>query len=153
LCWPGTEAAFNAVYQFTEAAYLAGGMDWAATTAAAQNQAFNFTNGDLIRWRHLWPAIAGAFGMSTGPVKTISLSRAMADKEPVWARLRARHGLANYTLVQLTNWAFADFVFACGYDQISDLTKVRNAGWGGANPSQAMYLRLIGELRQARIIP
>jgi hypothetical protein len=77
----------------------------------------------------------------------------MADKEPVWAAMRARYGLQTYTLGELTNWAFADFVFGCGYDQISDLTKVRNNGWHGVNPSEDMYVRLIGDLRRACIIP
>ncbi len=153
LSWPGSQAAFNSVYQFTEAAYLACGMEWAATSQSASNQAFNFTNGDLVRWCHLWPAIAQAFGMDVGPHKPRSLAAEMVDKEPLWTAMRARYSLQNHTLDALTNWAFADFVFGCGYDQISDLTKVRNAGWTGANPSEAMYLRLIGDLRKARIIP
>lgn len=45
------------------------------------------------------------------------------------------------------------FVFTCDYDQMSDLTKIRNAGWIGANPSEAMYLRLLQGLRDQRIIP
>jgi nucleoside-diphosphate-sugar epimerase len=153
LCWPGTAAAFTSLYQFTEAAYLARGMMWAATAPSTANQALNFTNGDLVRWCHLWPTIARAFGTEPGPVRTARLTEAMADKEPVWARICARHGLAAHTLGELTSWAFADFVFGCGYDQISDLTRARNAGWHGANPSEAMYVRLIGELRAARIIP
>ena len=153
LSWPGSEAAFNSIYQFTEAAYLAGGMEWAATTNAAANQAFNFTNGDLVRWCHLWPAIARAFGIEAGPIKPHSLAATMADMEPLWATIRERHGLEPYTLADLTNWSFADFVFGCGYDQISDLTKLRNTGWSGVNPSEEMYLRLIGDLRKARIIP
>ncbi len=153
LAWPGSEAAFNSVYQFTEASYLARAMAWAATSKSTANQAFNFTNGDLVRWCHLWPAIARAFDMKVGPNKPVSLVAEMADKEPMWVAMCARYGLQTYTLGKLTNWAFADFVFGCGYDQISDLTKVRNAGWHGVNPSQDMYVRLIGDLRRARIIP
>ncbi len=153
LCWPGCEAAFNTIYQFTEAAYLARGMEWAATAPAAANRAFNFTNGDLVRWCHLWPAIADAFGMEPGPPKQVSLAIEMADKEALWAAICRRHGLKGYRLAELTNWDFADFVFGCGYDQISDLTRLRNAGWSGANPSEEMYLRLIAELRHDRVIP
>ncbi len=153
LCWPGSEAAFNSVYQFTEAAYLARGAEWVATSSKVAQQAFNFTNGDLVRWCHLWPAIANAFGMEPGPVQPISLALEMADKEPVWADICKRHDLKRHRLTDLTNWGFADFVFSCGYDQISDLTRLHNAGWAGANPSEAMYLRLINELRAARIIP
>ena len=37
---------------------------------------------------------------------------------------------------------------------ISDLlTRIRNAGWSGAVDSEQMFLRQLGELRRARIIP
>jgi nucleoside-diphosphate-sugar epimerase len=153
LRWPGKPGAFTCVYQLTEAAYLARGMVWAATTPQCANQAYNFTNGDFVRWCHLWPKVARFFGMEPGQVQTISLDTFMADKEPLWAQIRARHGLRDYTLAQLTTWRFADFVFGCEYDQMSDMTKARNAGWTGANDSEAMYLRLLAGLREQRIIP
>ncbi|MEQ1613211.1 MAG: SDR family oxidoreductase [Hyphomicrobiaceae bacterium] len=153
LCWPGTEGAFNSIYQFTEAAYLARGMEWAATSANASNQAFNFTNGDLVRWCHLWPAIARAFDMDPGPPTPMPLAVEMATKESIWADICKRHDLKRYRLTDLTNWTFADFVFGCGYDQISDLTRLRGAGWNDVNPSEPMYVRLIADLRNASIIP
>jgi nucleoside-diphosphate-sugar epimerase len=153
LRWPGKPGAFTSIYQLTEAAYLARGMVWAATTSQCANQAFNFTNGDFIRWCHLWPRVARFFGMEPGLVQTISLDTFMADKEPSWAEIRTRHGLRDYTLAQLTNWRSADFVFGCEYDQMSDMTKARNAGWTGANDSEAMYIRLLAGLREKRIIP
>lgn len=153
LRFPGTPGFFNAVYQMTEASYLAEGVVWAATNEACANQAFNFTNGDHLRWCHLWPKVASFFEMEADGLQTISLQTMMADKEPLWRDIRERYGLRNYTLAQLTNWAFADFVFSCDYDQMSDLTKIRNAGWTGANPSEDMYLRLLQGLRDQRIIP
>ncbi len=153
LRFPGTPGFFNAVYQMTEANYLATGMVWAATSESCANSAFNFTNGDYLRWCHLWPKVACFFEMEADGVQSVSLQSMMADKEPLWQKIRTEHGLRDYTLAQLTNWAFADFVFGCGYDQMSDLTKIRNAGWTGANDSEAMYLRLLQGLRDQRMIP
>ncbi|MFZ4808843.1 MAG: SDR family oxidoreductase [Hyphomicrobiaceae bacterium] len=153
LRWPGAPGAFDCVYQFTEAAWLAQGMVWAATTPAAADRAFNFTNGDLVRWRELWPAIARFFEMDTAPPQTISLAQQMADKEPVWAAIRERHRLAPYLLDELTNWGFVDFVVRSDFDQISDLSAVRRAGWTGVNPSEDAYLRQLALLRERRIIP
>lgn len=153
LRWPGTLGAFDCIYQFTEAPWLARGMVWAATAAAAADRPFNFTNGDYVRWRHLWPQIADAFDMETGPVQTISLADQMADKEPLWALMRKRYDLAPHTLAELTNWRFADFVFRSDFDQMSDMTAARLAGWTEVNPSDTAYLRQIYDLRQRRIIP
>ena len=153
LRFPGKPGAFDCIYQLTEAAYLAKGMTWAATNPVCANQAFNFTNGDFIRWRNLWPKIARFFDMEPADVQTLSLAQFMADKEPVWEEMRDRYQLRNHSLNQLTNWAFADFVLSCEYDQMSDMTKARNAGWIGANDSEKMYLRLLQDLRHNRIIP
>jgi len=153
LRFPGKPGAFDCIYQFTEAAYLAKGMVWAATTPDCANQAFNFTNGDFTRWRNLWPKIARFFALETAEPQHLSLAQFMADKEPLWQDIRKRYQLRNYSLAQLTNWAFADFVFGCDYDQMSDMNKARNTGWIGANDSEKMYLRLLQELRQNRIIP
>lgn len=153
LRFPGKPGAFNAVYQMTEAAYLARGMVWTATQPQCANQVYNFTNGDFLRWCNLWPKLARFFEMEPGPVQAIPLQSQMADKDVLWRDIQARHGLEPVPLDQLVNWRFADFVFNCEYDQMSDLTKVRNAGWMGANDSEAMYIRLMQGLREQRIIP
>jgi nucleoside-diphosphate-sugar epimerase len=153
LCWPGSIAAFDCIYQFTEAAYLATGAEWIATTAPTTNAAYNFTNGDLVRWRHLWPSIAAAFDMEPGEPEPQALAETMPAHEPLWAQLCAAQGLDRHAMSDLTNWRFADFVFHCGYDQISDLTRIRTLGWQGANASEPIYTRLLGDLRRRRIIP
>ncbi len=153
LHWPGSEAAFESLYQFTGADYLARGAVWLASEHPQSNAPYNFTNGDLVRWKYLWPKIAGAFGMKAGGPKPQKLAEVMPDHEALWARLVAQHGLQRHTMDAITNWRFADFVFHSGYDHISDLTAVRNLGWCGVNPSEPMYVRLIGDLRAHRIIP
>ena len=153
LRFPGRPGAFTAVYQMTDSRHLARGAVWAATSDRAANQAFNLTNGDTLRWCNLWPRIAQFFDMEAGPVQTLSLAEMLADKEPLWASMRQRHGLADHTLAALTNWRFADFVLACDYDQISAMTKARKAGWNEDVDSEAAYLELLGELRTRRIIP
>ncbi len=153
LRWPGKPGAFTAVYQMTEAAYLAKGMVWTATSVQCANQVYNFTNGDYLRWNNLWPHIARFFEMEPGQIQSIKFETFMADKEDLWREIRTRHQLANHRLDQLVNWRFADYVFNCEYDQMSDVTKIRNDGWMGANDSQVMYVRLLQGLRDRRIIP
>lgn len=153
LRFPGKPGAFTAVYQMTEAAYLAKGIVWMATSPQCRNQVYNFTNGDFLRWENLWPKIARFFEMEPGRVQSISFQTFMSDKDDLWRTIRQKHGLAEFRLDQLVNGRFADYVFNCEYDQMSDLTKIRNAGWMGANDSEAMYVRLLKDLRDKRVIP
>lgn len=153
LRFPGSPGAFRAVYQFTDACLLARALLWAADNPACANAAFNITNGEFERWEHLWPAIADCFGMSAGPVQTISLTRYMSDKERLWSRIRDRHKLKPYTLRELVNWEFADWVYGATFDQMSSLGKVRRAGWKETLDGEAMFRRLFAQLRSDRIIP
>lgn len=153
LRFPGKPGAFTAVYQMTEAAYLAKGIVWMATAPQCANQVYNFTNGDFLRWENLWPKIARFFDMEPGRVQSISFKTFMSDKESLWSTIRQKHGLASLSLDQLVNARFADYVFNCECDQMSDLTKIRNAGWVGANDSEAMYIRLLQGLREKLVIP
>ena len=42
-------------------------LEWAATSEAARDQAFNIVNGDIFRWNWLWPKLAADFGIEAAP--------------------------------------------------------------------------------------
>jgi nucleoside-diphosphate-sugar epimerase len=153
LRFPGAPGAFRAIYQFTDARLLARAMLWAADRPDCANRAFNITNGEFERWENLWPALAACFGMEPGPVQSISLARFMADKEPLWARIRERHGLKPYALRDMVNWEFADWVYANAFDQMSSLARIRRAGWNEVLDAETMFRRLFDRMRAERLIP
>lgn len=153
LRFPGNPQAFAALYQFTDARLLARAMEWAATTQACENEAFNMNNGEPERWMNIWPGIARAFGMEPGDVQQVNLVRTMADKEPLWARMREKYALKPYTLEQLVGWTFADWAYSTPYDQVSSLAKARRAGWSEVLDTSSMFNDLIGGLVQDRVIP
>ena len=91
--------------------------------------------------------------MIPGPVQTISLARFMADKEPLWARICEKHGLKPYRIQDLVKWDFVDWVYGATFDQMSNLSKVRRAGWTETLDAETMFKRLFEKLRAERIIP
>jgi nucleoside-diphosphate-sugar epimerase len=78
LSFPGKPGAYRTLYQCSDSALLARAIEWMATEPKCANQAFNITNGDLIRWENLWPKLAGFFDMELAPPRHISLTRLMA---------------------------------------------------------------------------
>ena len=153
LCHPGTPGNYTALYQCTDSGLLARALVWMATTPACANEAFNITNGDLIRWEHTWPKIARYFGMETGPRRHISLVQFMADKAPVWERIVAKHGLRPHSYRDIVTWAYGDFVFTPQYDIISSTAKARRYGFHDCVDTEEMFSRLWNEMRADRIIP
>ena len=153
LKFPGRAGAFDALYQVTDATHLAKAMVWCATEPACANQAFNLTNGDYFRWRHLWPKFAEFFAMEAGDPQHVSLTQFMADKAPVWQRITARHGLTPIPFDQVAAWPFGDFVLGSEYDIMSDTTKARRHGFTEVVDSEEMFLSLFADFRAARVIP
>jgi len=153
LRFPGKPGAYDALLELTDAGLLAEATEWAATDPAAANQAFNIANGDLFRWRRLWPTIADAFGLDVAPPLPMSLADVMADKEPVWDAMIARHGLAPTPYADVSSWAFGDFVLSWDYDMFGDTSKSRRAGFHRYVDTEAMLVEQIADLRKRRILP
>jgi len=153
LSYPGTPGNYHALYQCTDARLLARAMVWMATTPECANEAFNITNGDLIRWENTWPKIAAYFGMEPGPSRHIKLAKYMADKEPVWNRIVAKYGLQPIAYQQVVSWPYGDFVFEPGFDIISDMGKARRFGFHESIDTEMMLFEIWDHLRAERIIP
>lgn len=141
------------LYQVTESELFARAAHWAAETPGCANQAYNVTNGDLFRWCHVWPRIAEVFEMPMGEPQAVTLSEQMADKGDLWARLQAEHGLAPIPYAELVAWPFADYVFGTTWDVISNLTKIRQAGFHDVVDTEQMFVDLLRRFRAEKIVP
>jgi nucleoside-diphosphate-sugar epimerase len=153
LRFPGKPGAYTSIYQVTESEHLASAALWAANTPRCGLEAFNITNGDYFRWKNLWPKLAAAFEMPAGDVQTISLTAQMADNAPLWRAMTEKYGLKPYAYDELVAWPFADYVFSCDWDVMSDVTKSRRFGFHDVVDSEEMFVRLMREFRSERIVP
>jgi nucleoside-diphosphate-sugar epimerase len=151
--FPGREGCYDALYQVTDLGLLGRAMHWVATTPACANKPFNVTNGDLFRWRNLWPRLAEFFGVPVGQVRPRSLAVSMADKGPLWDRIVARHGLEPHAMEALVDWRWGDFVFGSDFDNVSSTVRLRRSGFAECLDSEDAYLAALGDLRARGIIP
>ncbi|MGI3170700.1 SDR family oxidoreductase [Pseudooceanicola sp. C21-150M6] len=152
LRFPGSVGCYGRLAQVTDAGQLARGSVWAATDAQA-GSAYNLTNGDVFRWSHLWKRIARHLDMDPAEPMTISLQQMMADKAPLWDAIKARHGLVDVPFDKIASWGFGDFIFNCDWDVISATTRIRQAGFGDVVDSEEMFINLIDEFRERKVIP
>ena len=153
LRFPGTEAAYRALYQVTSADILAEAADWSGQSEAAKNEIFNLTNGDYFRWQHMWPRIARMFDMEVADPVPMPLTTYMADKGPLWDKMIEKHGLQPIPYEQLVSWAFGDFIFSSGFDNISSTIKARQAGFHACIDTEDMFALFFERLRAERVIP
>ena len=150
---PGPAGNYRALYQLTDSGLLARAMTWMATLPGCVNQAFNITNGDLIRWENVWPRLAEFFGLEPGPQQHFSLQARFGHLADTWTDMVVRHDLQRLDYAAIAGWAFADFVFASTWDIASDMGRARRLGFCESVDSEDMLLDLLSRFRRDRVIP
>jgi nucleoside-diphosphate-sugar epimerase len=153
--FPGSETQWNGVTDMTDAGLLAEQMHWAATTPAAADTAFNAANGDLFRWRWLWPRLAERLGVQPEPYADHPrpLEQQMADAGPVWTDLAEREGLREGDLERVASWWHTDGDLGRDMECFTDLTRSRAAGFTGYRSTLGSFLELFDRLESERVVP
>jgi nucleoside-diphosphate-sugar epimerase len=153
--FPGSPQQWDGVTDVTDAGLLADQLVWAATSPAAANEAFNTVNGDVFRWRQLWPVLADGLGVPAAdyPGHGRPLTERFADAEPVWDRVVRRHGLAGGELDRLASWWHTDGDLSRPTETFADMTKSRTHGFLGFRDTRRCFLDLFERLRDEKVIP
>jgi nucleoside-diphosphate-sugar epimerase len=153
--FPGSAAQWNGLTDMTDARQLARQLLWATTTPAAANQAFNCANGDIFRWRWMWPRLAEWFGVEPagfdGTVRP--LAEQMAEDAPVWRALATREGLAEPDLARLASPWHTDADLGRPIEVVTDMARSRTLGFAAYQPTDAAFFDLFAQLRAERLIP
>lgn len=151
----GVPEQWDMLTEISDATLIAKQVAWAATSPSAANTAFNTGNGDIFRWRSMWPKLAGFFGLEApaygGQQK--KLQDLMADADVVWRQIAAKHNLVEPDISRLATWWHCDADFGRLVECISDMTRSRKAGFLDYQPSDETYLDLFRRLQSERIIP
>ncbi|BAU97158.1 NAD-dependent epimerase/dehydratase [Corynebacterium suranareeae] len=151
--FPGTRAAYEVLYQTTDAELLARATMWAGSAESARNEIFNVNNGDQFRWSQLWPRFAAHFGMEYAPSQQMSLAETMPQLAHVWERLVKRHGLVDTPFEKLVGWGVGDFLFHHEADNITSTVKVRQAGFADVLDTETRLLQLFDRLVENKVLP
>jgi nucleoside-diphosphate-sugar epimerase len=154
--FPGSHEQWNALTDVSDARIVAKQLLWAAMTPAAYGQAYNISNGDLFRWRWLWPQLAEYFGVEwQGPPvgKTLPLEPRMQNAPQRWLAVVKKHKLAEPDVNQLVSWWHTDGDLGRTLECVNDMTESRVRGFSGFQPTAASFFDLFDRLRGERLIP
>jgi nucleoside-diphosphate-sugar epimerase len=147
------------VWEAADADLVADVIVWAAQSPKAANEAFNITNGDVFEWRNVWPAIAEALGVETGPDMPTSVAAYLKKNADVWERIVAKHGLRSRNLRELVGQGdqHADFAFAYGAPEgpraFVSTIKLRQAGFTKTVDTEDSFRNALQSLIDHKLLP
>jgi nucleoside-diphosphate-sugar epimerase len=153
--FPGSQQQWEGITDLTDARILAKQLEWAGTAPEAANEAFNIVNGDVFRWKWMWPRLAENLGVEAAPYPghETPLEEQMADAGPVWDEIVERHGLQPNKLAHLASWWHSDADLSRPLETFTDMGKSRRHGFLDYQESDRSFLDLWDRLRAERIIP
>jgi hypothetical protein len=134
---------------------LARHLEWASTTAAARNQAFNVVNGDVFRWNWMWTRLADWFEMRPAPYRgeATPLAELLANAAPIWARIADKHDLVEKDIGVLASAWHTDADLGRPIEVVTDMSKSRKLGFLDYQATDDSFFDLFAKLRAERIIP
>ena len=157
LCWPGGRTGPT---DAMDARLLARALAWGANAAAARNEIFNISNGDVFVWENVWESLAAAFGMKIGSPEPLRLAEFMPSKSDVWDDVVRAHDLRSPALMDFVgdSFVYLDLHLGLGRDHAAppnmlSTIKLRQAGFGDCIDSEDMLVEWIEWMQRERLIP
>ena len=155
--FPGSPAQWNGLTDMTDARLLAAHLEWAATTPAARNQAFNVVNGDVFRWTWMWKRLAEWFGIEPAPFpethQPLETQFAAMDAARLWREIAAKYALVESDLHVLTSAWHTDADLGRPVEVVTDMSKSRRFGFREYQATDESFFDLFRKLREKRLIP
>jgi nucleoside-diphosphate-sugar epimerase len=146
------------IAEATDADLLADAIVWAGRNQACAGETLNVTNGDVLEWHALWPALADVFAMPVGDPLPRRLAQLMPEQAGVWDGIVAEHGLRPFTMETLvgSSWQFADVVFGYGVNGAAFLVstiRIRQLGFTACVDTETMFRHQLRRLQAERVLP
>jgi nucleoside-diphosphate-sugar epimerase len=157
LDYPGGAAR---VSQAVDVDLLARAIAWSGEAAAARNEVFNVTNGDVFTWENVWPAIADALEMKPGNAVPLALAQEYPKWIAPWDDLRRKHDLVSPDLKAFVGLSFqyADYSMRHGQTEsgppsIVSTVKINRAGFTEMMDTEDMFRKWFRQAKEQRLLP
>jgi nucleoside-diphosphate-sugar epimerase len=148
------------VFEGVDADLIARGLAWAAEAPVARNETFNITNGDVMVWKNVWPAIARAVGLEPAYGAPLSLAEFLPAHAEVWDRIVDKHNLRRVPMAELVGEShhYADLLFGWNSEvlpqaMLVSTVKIRQAGFGGCEDTEVMLAKWLARLVDRGVLP
>lgn len=168
LIFPGNHAAWEGYWDASDADLIAEQQIWAAVDPYAKNEAFNCSNGDVFKWKHLWKVLAEQFeienyGLKEGN-KRMSFAEKMKNMGPVWDEIVREKELVPSEVEEVAIWWLLDLVLQ-GTSNLDNMNKMeengyldsmnksKEHGFLGFRNTKTAFISWIDKMKAQKIVP
>ncbi|KAG9440275.1 hypothetical protein H6P81_020440 [Aristolochia fimbriata] len=155
LKFPGNRNSWEGYAAASDADLIAEHHIWASVDPYARNEAFNCSNGDVFKWKHLWRVLADQFGVEFEEFdgKGFSVAEELKDKGAVWEEMVRENGLTETRLEEVGNWWFMDGILNLNDSYLDSMNKSKEHGFLGFRNTEKSLISWIDKMRAYKIVP
>ncbi|XP_058069977.1 (S)-8-oxocitronellyl enol synthase ISY1-like [Magnolia sinica] len=155
LRFPGNRLAWDGYSEASDADLIAEQHIWAAVDPYAKNEAFNCSNGDVFKWKHLWKILAEQFEVEYVEFEDqgFKLAEAMREKGPVWEQIVIEKDLLPTKVEEVGIWWFVDLCFNVPESFLASMNKSKEHGFLGFRNSTYSFSSWIDKMKSHKIVP
>lgn len=153
--FPGSEQQWNGLTDMSDAGQVAEHMIWATESPSAHDQALNIVDGDVFRWRWMWPRLAELLGVKAEGFDGTPrpLEEQTEGMEEVWTRIAEREKLRETDLSRVASFWHTDGDLGRDIECLTDMTRSRLAGFTGYVRTLDAFATVFDRLAADRIVP
>lgn len=156
LRFPGNRATWEAFWDASDADLVAEHEIWAAVDPLGKNEAFNCSNGDVFKWKHVWEVLAEQFEVENGGFNEesrLTMQEMMKDKGPVWSEIVRDNGLVPTKLEEIGGWWFVDAAIGHLDSSLDSMNKSKEHGFLGFRNTKTSFSSWIDKMKSNRLVP
>lgn len=157
LKWPGNRVQWEGFSDASDADLVAEQQIWAAVDPYAKNEAFNCSNGDVFKWKHMWKILAEQFGVEfvefEGEDERAKLVDLMKGKEEVWDEIVKENELLPTKLEEVGQWDFVDVMLNMEESHLGSMNKSKEHGFLGFRNSVTSFISWIDKAKAFKVVP
>lgn len=156
LRFPGNRATWEGFWDASDADLVAEQEIWAAVDPLAKNEAFNCSNGDVFKWKHLWEVLAEQFEVENGGFNEesrLTMQEMMKDKGPVWDEIVRDNSLVPTKLEEIGGWWFADATVGHLDSSLDSMNKSKEHGFVGFRNTKTSFISWVDKMKSNRLVP
>ncbi|KAJ3673039.1 hypothetical protein LUZ60_006413 [Juncus effusus] len=157
LRFPGSKTAWEGFSDSSDADLVAEHQIWAAVDPFAKNETFNCSNGDLFKWKLLWPMLAEHFGLEwigfEGDEARFKIQEEMEGKDGLWCEIVEEFQLTETKLSEIGNWEFVDLVLGFEFEHLDLMNKSKEHGFLGFRNTVSSFNSWIEKMKAYKIVP
>ena len=153
LRFPGTVAAYDALYQVTDADLLARATVWSGSEPGLRGRSSTSPTGTSCAGANCGPPSRVTSGWRWLSPSRCRWSTRCRPTVRCGSASSSRHDLRTTPYEDLVAWQFGDFLFGSEFDNVCSTVKARQAGFHDCLDSEDRFRELFDGLVSLRVIP